>query len=103
MPYKVSDKAIEQAKYRAKMAIREVACHHTVQPHRHFLNKHWISAIAASILIGGIFGFVKLNHKIFHPATPIEQLISEMQTAPDEIIYDLLVDRNYYSEEETTL
>ena len=102
MPYKVGDEAIEQAKYRAKIAIREMA-DHTEPRHALFLNKHWISAVAATIIIGGIFGFVKLSHKNFQPATPIERLISEMQTAPDEIIYDLSVDRNYYSEEETTL
>lgn len=102
MPYKVNEGAIEHAKYRAKIAIREVA-HPTEQHRTYFLHKHWISAIATMVIIGGIFGFVKLTHKIFHPTPRIEQLISEMQTAPDEIIYDLSVDRNYYSEEDNTL
>ncbi len=102
MPYKIDEETIERAKYRAKIAIREVA-RPTEQHRTCFLRKHWIGAIAATVIIGGVFGFVKLTHKVFHPTTPIEQLISEMQTAPDEIIYDLLVDRNYYSEEENTL
>ena len=101
MPYKIDDSAIEQAKYRAKMAIREIA--HPAKQHRtYFLNKRWISAIAATIVIGGIFGFVKFNHKATPHTTPIEQLISEMQTAPDDIIYDLLADNTYYIEEECT-
>ena len=102
MPYRVENGAIEQAKYRAKMAVREAA-HPTEQtPHR--VQWRWISAIAvAAVVAVGVFGFVQYGDSIFRKPTPMEELIAEMQSASDDIIYDMSVDSGYYLDEDNRL
>ena len=102
MPYKIEEGAIEQAKYRAKMAVREAA--HPAEPRSHKVQWRWVSAIAvAAVVVVGVFGVVKFGDKLFHKPTPMEQLIAQMQTASDDIIYELSADGGYYLEEENIL
>ena len=102
MPYKIDEGAIEQAKYRAKMAVREAA--HPTEGHSHMVQWRWASVVAvAAVVAVGVFGLVKFSDDIFHKPTPMEVLISEMQTASDDIVYDLTVDCGYYLEEENRL
>lgn len=102
MPYRVEEGAIERAKYRAKMAVREAA-HPTEQP-SHKVQWRWASAVAvAAVIVVGIVGFVKYYDDIFKPISPMEELIAEMKSAPDEIIYDMSVDSGYYLEDVNSL
>ena len=102
MPYKIEEGAIEQAKYRAKMAVREAA--HPMEQTSHRVQWRWASAIAvAAVVAVGVFGMVKFSDNIFHKPTPMEALIAEMQSASDDIIYDMTVDSGYYLEEENRL
>ena len=102
MPYKIDEGAIEQAKYRAKMAVRNAA--HPAEPRSHKVQWRWASAIAAVAVVAvGVFGFVKFNDELFAKQTPMEELISQMQSASDDIIYDMTVDSGYYLEEENQL
>lgn len=102
MPYRVEEGAIEQAKYRAKMAVREVA--HPTEHHSHKVQWRWASAVAvAAVIAVGVIGFVKYYDQIVKPTSPMEELIAEMQSASDDIIYDLSVDSGYYLEEENQL
>ena len=102
MPYKVEEGAIEHAKYLAKMAVREAA--HPTERHSHKVQWRWASAVAvAAVIVGGVIGFVKYYDDIFRPMSPMEELIAEMKSASDEIIYDLSVDSGYYLEEENQL
>lgn len=102
MPYKVEEGAIERAKYRAKLAVREAA--HPIENRLHGVQWRWISAIAvAAVVAVGVFAFAKVLDDKFSPETPMEQLIAEMKTASDDIIYDLSVDSGYYLEEENQL
>lgn len=102
MPYKVEDGAIERAKYRAKLAIREAA--HPAEHRPRGVQWRWVSAIAvAAVVAVGVFAFVKVLDDRLSAETPMEQLIAEMKTASDEIIYDLSVDSGYYLEEEDQL
>ena len=102
MPYKIEEGAIEQAKYRAKMAVREAA--HPAEPRSHKVQWRWASAIAvAAVVVVGVFGIVKFGDSLFHKPTPMEELIAQMQTASDDIVYDLSVDSGYYLEEENRL
>lgn len=98
MPYKLKEGAIEQAKYRAKMAVREAA-HPTEQPRR--VVWRWASAVAAvAVVVVGVVGLVKYHDNIFKPMSPMEQLVAEMKTASNDIVSDLAVDYNYYADEE---
>ncbi len=102
MPYRVEEGAIEHAKYLAKMAVREAA--HPTERHTHKVQWRWASAMAvAAVIVVGIIGFVKYYDDIFKPMSPMEELIAEMNSASDEIIYDLSVDSGYYLEEENQL
>jgi len=102
MPYKVEEGAIEHAKYLAKMAVREAA--HPTERHSHKVQWRWASAVAvAAVIVVGVIGFVKYYDDIFRPMSPMEELIAEMKSASDEIIYDLSVDSGYYLEEENQL
>ncbi len=102
MPYKVEEGAIEQAKYRAKMAVREVA--HPIEHHSHQAQWRWATAVAVvAVIVVGAIGLVKYHDNIFKPLSPMEELIAEMQSAPDEIISDWAVDTCYYLEDEASL
>jgi hypothetical protein len=102
MPYKVGEGAIERAKYRAKMAVREVA--HPVERHSHKVQWRWATAMAvAAVIVVGVIGFVKYYDEIAKPLSPMEALIAEMKNAPDELINDWAVDTCYYLEDENSL
>ena len=101
MPYKVEEGAIERAKYRAKMAVREAA--HPTEHRSHKVQWRWASAVAmAAVVVVGVFCFVKFYDTPIKQ-TPMEKLIAEMQTASDEVIYELAADYAYYLEEENQL
>ena len=102
MPYKIEPYAIEEAKLRAKSAVREVA--NPAQTHEVLLTGHWKSVVAiVAVIVIGVFGLVKFGDDLFHGQTTMEELIAEMQTAPDDIIGDWAVDAGYYVEEEDRL
>ena len=102
MPYKIEEGAIERAKYRAKMAVREAA--HPTERISHKVQWRWASAIAAvAVVVIGVFGFVKFNDELFYRQTPMEELIAEMQSASDEILNEFAVDAGYYLEEENQM
>lgn len=102
MPYKIEEGAVERAKYRAKMAVREAA-----NPALGSGNKvawRWASAVAvAAVVVMGVIGYVALFGDILHKTTPMEELLAEMKNAPDEIINEWAVDSCYYLEDENSL
>ena len=103
MPYKIEENAIECAKYRAKMAVRELA-----NPTERTTTKRTIwgfagAFAAVAVVVVGVFGIAKFNAMLLHKPTPMEQIIDEMQSAPDDIIYDFAMDSGYYLEEEFRL
>lgn len=102
MPFRVDDGAVERAKYRAKMAVRETA--HPTHSHVRKVQWRWASAVAVAAVVAiGIFGVVKFGDELFGKQTPMDVLVSKMQSASDEIIYDMTVDSGYYLEEENRL
>lgn len=102
MPFKIEDGAVEMAKYRAKMAVREVANPAEQSPHR--VQWRWFSAVVAVAVVAvGVFAFAKVLEGRLQNTTPMEQLLAEMNSASDDIIYDLSVDSGYYLEEENQL
>ena len=102
MPYRVAEGAIERAKYRAKMAVREAA-HPTEQVARK-VQWRWATAVAAlAVVIVGVVGFVKHYDDIFKPISPMEELIAELQNAPDEVVCEWAADAVYYLEEDSSL
>lgn len=97
MPYKVEEGAIERAKYRAKMAVREAA--HPVESRTPRLQWRWASAVAVvALLVVGAIGFAKFIESSRKPLSPMEELIAAMQTAPDEVITEWTADVVYYGE-----
>ena len=102
MPYRVEEGAIEQAKYRAKMAVREAV--HPTENHSRRVQWRWASAVAMAVVIAvSVTVFVKLQQEADKPvATTMDRLISQMQSAPDEIVSDLAVDVCYYLEDSST-
>ena len=102
MPFKIEEGAIEQAKYRAKMAVRAAA--HPIEPTSHKVQWRWATAVAvAMVVIVGMIGFVKYYDELVNPLSPMEQLIAEMQCASDEVVNELAVDVCYYLDEESSL
>ena len=88
MPYKVEEGAIERAKYRAKMAVREAA--HPTEQRPHKVQWRWATAVfAMAVVVIGVVSFVKYYDYISKPLSPMEELIAELQTAPDEKIHIL--------------
>jgi anti-sigma-K factor RskA len=100
MPYRVEQGAIERAKYRAKMAVREAA-HPTEHPSRG-VQWRWASAVAVvAVLVVGVIGFVKYYDNYRQPEadlSPMDELLAEMQSAPDELIAEWTADVVYYEE-----
>lgn len=102
MPYKIEEGAIERAKYRAKMAIREAA-NPSEQPLRRVAWR-WSAAMAvAAVVVVGVIGLVKFYGENKRYNSPMEELIAEMQSAPDEVIYDWAADDIYYMDEANSL
>ncbi len=100
MPYRVEQGAIERAKYRAKMAVREAA--QPAEPLRARIKWRWASAVAAvAVLVVGVIGFVKYYDNYRQPEadlSPMDELLAEMQSAPDELIAEWTADVVYYEE-----
>ena len=102
MPYKVEEGAIEQAKYRAKMAVREAA--HPIEHRLHKVQWRWATVAAAvAVVVVGVIGFVKYYDEIAKPLSPMEALVAEMQCASDEVITEWAVDTCYYLEDDNSL
>lgn len=101
MPYKVEEGAIERAKYRAKMAVREAA--HPTERRSHKVQWRWASAVAmVAVVVVGVVGFAKYYNDV-HKQTPMEKLVAQMQGLSDDILCDLAVDAGYYLEEDHQL
>ncbi len=100
MPYRIEEGAIERAKYRTKMAVREIA--NPTEHHLRTTQWRWVSAVAVAMVVVGVVGLVKFHYEKRY-LSPMEELIAEMQTAPDDVIYDLSLEDGYYLEEENQL
>ena len=100
MPYKIEEGAIEQAKYRAKMAVREVA--HPTKVSTHRVVWRWAVACGVALIVVGIGQFMRNDYSLSRKQTPMERLLAEMQSASDDIIYDLAIDSDYYQDEESS-
>lgn len=100
MPYRVEQGAIERAKYRAKMAVREAA--HPTNRLLGGVQWRWASAVAVvAVLVVGVIGFVKYYDDYRQPKveqSPMDALLAEMKNAPDEIIAEWTADVVYYEE-----
>ena len=97
MPYKMEEGTIERAKYRAKMAVREAA--HPISHHANKVQWRWASAVAmVAVVVVGVIGFAKYFEEWRKPLSPMEELIAEMQSAPDEVIAEWTADVVYYEE-----
>lgn len=102
MPFKIEEGAIEQAKFRAKMAVREAA--HPTEHHSLGVQWRWATAMAVvAVVVVGIIGFAKYYDEISKPLSPMEALLAEMQNAPDEVINDWAADTCYYLEDVNSL
>lgn len=101
MPYKVEEDAVARAKYRAKMAIREVA--HPAESQPAVLRWRWAMVAAVAVVAVAVVSVSLLWEDIIAPKTPMEQLIVEMKNAPDDIIKEWAADASYYAEDTSTL
>ena len=101
MPYRVEEEAIERAKYRAKMAVREAA--HPTEQRPHKVQWRWATAVAVVAVVVGVVGLVTYYDKFAKPLSPMEELIAQMENTPDEILGDLAVDAFYYGEDPNSL
>ena len=101
MPYKLEEGAIERAKYRAKMAVREAA--HPTEHRQHKVQWRWASAVAmVAVVVIGVVGFVKYYNDMYKQ-TPMEKLVAQMHNLSDDILSDMTVDSGYYLEEDYQL
>lgn len=97
MPYRVEEGAIDRAKYRAKMAVREAA-----QPTTKLHLGYTLRWVAASV---GAVAMLVLGVVLYYEEQSIdyEDLVSEMQSAPDDIIKEWSRDAIYYPEDINSL
>jgi hypothetical protein len=51
-----------------------------------------------AVVVVGVIGFAKYFEEWRKPLSPMEELIAEMQTAPDEVITEWTADVVYYGE-----
>ena len=106
MPYRLTEGAMEQAKYRAKMAVREAA--HPTEQRPHKVQWRWATAVATAVaavavVVIGVVGFVKYHDMHSKPLSPMEELIAELQMAPDEVVDEWALDASYYIEDHSSL
>lgn len=107
MPYKIEEGAMERAKYRAKMAVREVAHPETERPRR--VHWRWASATAAvaTVVVVAVVWFAKPHEESTavptRTLTPMESLVAQMNNVSDDILNEFAVDAGYYLEEENQL
>ena len=107
MPYKIGEGAVERAKYRAKMAVREAAHPETIRPHK--VHWRWASATAAVATIAAVVvvWFAKSGDEAAaaqkEAMTPMESLVAQMHNVSDDILSEFAVDAGYYLEEEHRL
>ena len=107
MPYKIEEGAMERAKYRAKMAVREAAHPKTERPRRVYWR--WASATAAvaTVAVVAVVWFVKPHEEPtvvpVRTLTPMESLVAQMNNVSDDILNEFAVDAGYYLEEENQL
>lgn len=95
MPYKIEEGAVERAKFRAKMAVREVAQSEVKQPQNRRVVLRWaLSGVAATVATVAVVAMA-MRHDA---PSPMEQLIAEMNSASEEIIYEQMADIVYYAE-----
>lgn len=97
MPYKTEPGAVEQAKYRAKMAVREVAHSPRKSPRGYIFRWAAVTAGAAAMLVLGLFVYNERQYVDY------EDFVAEMQSAPDYIISELSIDNVYYPEDKNSL
>ena len=102
MPYKIEEGAIERAKYRAKMAVREAA--HPTERTSHKVQWRWATvASVAVVAVVAVVGFVTLHDNKMRELTPMESLVAQMHNVSDDILNEFAVDAGYYLEEDNQL
>lgn len=104
MPYRVEEGAVERAKFRAKMAVREAKAAQESQPSRSIVTLkpalRWaLSGVAATVLLLIAVSIFMRNQE----QHGMERLISEMRSASEEVIYEQMADVVYYAESESSL
>lgn len=104
MPYRVEEGAVERAKFRAKMAVREAKAAQEAQPSRSIVTLkpalRWaLSGVAATVLLLIAVSMFMQNDE----ERRMERLISEMRSASEEVIYEQMADVVYYAESESSL
>lgn len=103
MPYKIEERAIEQAKYRAKMAVREVAYAHTETPSRAKAWRWSISMIGGAVAVAIVSLGIFFYHDTMQKDIDLNDFIAEMRYMPIDVVRDMTVDMIYYAEDESSL
>jgi hypothetical protein len=94
MPYRVEEQAIERAKYRAKMAMREAARSTESRPQPRYVRRWAIAGALAVAIVGVVLTFaLKEEH------STMDRLIATMEDMPDHLLYEQFGDVIYYEEE----
>lgn len=101
MPYKIEEDAVARAKYRAKMAIRDIA--NKPEPQNARVQWQWATAVAVAVVAIAMVSVALLYEDTFEPKSPMEQFIVEMNNAPDDIIKEWAADASYYVEDVNSL
>jgi hypothetical protein len=56
-----------------------------------------------AVVVIGVVGFVKYHDMHSKPLSPMEELIAELQVAPDEVVDEWALDASYYIEDQSSL
>ena len=107
MPYRVEEGAVERAKLRAKMAVREAKASQQMQqgtPQKIGLLRpalRWtLSGVAATVLLLIAVSIFMQNDS---HQDAMERLVGELNLASEELVYEQMADVVYYAEEDSSL
>jgi hypothetical protein len=106
MPYRVEEGAVERAKLRAKMAVREAKASQQMQqgaPQERVALRpalRWaLSGVAATVLLLLAVSIFMQNDN----RNAMERLVCELNLASEELVYEQMADVVYYAEEDSSL
>ena len=96
MPYRMEEGAMERVLTRAHAAVHKAKCE---EAHSNRMRMIWGWATAASValvmLVAGLYGGGE--------STPYEELLAQMELAPNDVLYDMSVEFVEYESDITLL
>ena len=94
MPYRLPEGAMEEMKIRSRAAVRRADAERTA----HRRERRWVVSLAAAAvcLLVAIVGFMRFDGDALSDSPYYDELMSMMDDAPAEVIYEMTADVVWY-------